>query len=242
MREDRPDRQIHDVFGQLAEQIYAGDEPSDIHHALTKAAVDYVEGCDHASIMIAANKRYITIAASDDIAMLADSLERQLEEGPCVDAIEEEAVQVNSDIASGSEWPKLAEELLKQTPIRGMMGFRLLVDNRKIGALNLFSDTPGVFTAKVADEAAVIAAFASIAMMTLSARHQSETMARGLDSNREIGKAIGLLMAAHKFSEDEAFELLRTTSQNLNIKIQQVARKVIDGQQEQYARVKDSSG
>ena len=72
--------------------------------------------------------------------------------------------------------------------------------------------------------------------MTLSARNQAATMSRGLESNREIGKAIGLLMAAHRFDEDQAFDLLRTTSQNLNMKISLVARRIVDGQQMQLAR------
>ncbi|WP_199849801.1 GAF and ANTAR domain-containing protein [Blastococcus sp. Marseille-P5729] len=224
------------VFQRLAELIYADSDPGAIHLALANAAVDLIDGCDHASIMVAANGRFRTVAATDQVAAHVDMLEREVGSGPCVDAIVEDNFQVDPNIEDKCQWPDLAKRLLDETPVRGMIGYRILADNRKVGALNVFSDTADALTEQSADQGAVVASFASVSFMMLSAKEQAETMSRGLDSNREIGKAIGLLMAAHRFTEDEAFELLRTTSQNLNMKISAVARKVVEGQQSQYAR------
>jgi AmiR/NasT family two-component response regulator len=47
-------------------------------------------------------------------------------------------------------------------------------------------------------------------------------------SNREIGKAVGMLMMMHGVDEQEAFNVLRRYSQDLNIKLADVARSVID--------------
>ena len=44
---------------------------------------------------------------------------------------------------------------------------------------------------------------------------------------RDIGKAVGLLMAFHKISDTEAFDLLRKASQDMNIKLAEVAREVV---------------
>ena len=117
-----------------------------------------------------------------------------------------------------------------------MIGFRLLVDGRKAGALNLFSDTPGGFTSESVSQASVLASFASVALMTLTAREQSGSLLKALDSNREIGKAVGLLMAAHKVSQERAFEILDKTSQDLNMKLVEVAAKVVQGQHDQYKK------
>lgn len=224
------------VFRRLAELIYADNDPTAIHQALANAAVQLIDGCDHASIMVASNGRFRTVAATDEIAAHVDMLEREVGSGPCVDAIVEEGFQVDSNIEVESQWPDLAKRLLVETPVRGMIGYRILADNRKVGALNVFSDSADALSEQSADQGAVVASFASVSFMMLSAKDQAETMSRGLDSNREIGKAIGLLMAAHRFTEDEAFDLLRTTSQNLNMKISAVARKVVEGQQAQYPR------
>jgi hypothetical protein len=122
-----------------------------------------------------------------------------------------------------------------ETPVRSAIGYRLLLDGDKVGALNLFSDTPGGLTSKSADVGAVIASFASVALMAIRAREEAATLRQGLQSNREIGKAVGLLMAAHHISGQEAFELLRNTSQELNMKLTKVASQVIEGQESQFS-------
>ncbi|GAB4699694.1 hypothetical protein MOKP118_31460 [Mycobacterium avium subsp. hominissuis] len=118
--------------------------------------------------------------------------------------------------------------LVAETPVRGAMGFRLPVDKRKGAALNLFSDTPNMFDAESAGRAAVLAAFASVAINAVAKGEDAASLRRGLLSNREIGKAVGMLMLLHEMTEDEAFDLLRRHSQALNIKLAEVARAVID--------------
>jgi hypothetical protein len=108
------------------------------------------------------------------------------------------------------------------------MGFRLVIDKRKGAALNLFSDTPNTFDAESAGQAAVLAAFASVAINAVAKGEDAASLRRGLLSNREIGKAVGMLMMLHDMSENEAFDLLRRHSQGLNIKLAEVARAVID--------------
>ena len=74
---------------------------------------------------------------------------------------------------------------------------------------------------------AVLAAFASVAVAAAENHERAEQLQQGLESNREIGKAIGLLMAAHKVSADEAFQLLRTTSSQMNIKLAKIAARIV---------------
>jgi hypothetical protein len=108
------------------------------------------------------------------------------------------------------------------------MGFRLLVDKRKGAALNLFSDTPNQFDAESAGRAAVLAAFASVAINAVAKGEDATSLRRGLLSNREIGKAVGMLMMLHEMTEEQAFDMLRRHSQALNIKLADVARAVIE--------------
>jgi hypothetical protein len=112
--------------------------------------------------------------------------------------------------------------------VRGTMGFRLLVDKRKGAALNLFSDTPNLFDAESAGRAAVLASFASVAVNAIAKGEDAASLRRGLLTNREIGKAVGMLMLLHEITEDHAFDLLRRHSQALNIKLAEVARTVIE--------------
>lgn len=216
------------VFAALAEIIYQGSDANEMYAAICVAATLVVRGCDHASLLVRDNDRYVTVGASDHLAQSIDELERRTGEGPCLDAIEEENPQIDGDLTTAPHWPKLAAMLLEETPVRGAMGFRLLVNNRKGAALNLFSDTPNMFDDQSAGAAAVLASFASVAINAVAKGEDATSLRRGLLSNREIGKAVGMLMLLHDLTEDEAFDLLRRHSQALNIKLADVAREVIE--------------
>jgi ANTAR domain/GAF domain len=216
------------VFAALAEIIYQGSDANEMYAAICIAATLIVRGCDHASLLVRDNDRYITVGASDQLAKKIDELERRAGDGPCVDAIEEETPQIDPNLATQSLWPGLASILVAETPVRGAMGFRLQVNKRKGAALNLFSDTPNVFDDESAGQAAVLASFASVAINAVAKGEDAASLRRGLLSNREIGKAVGMLMMLHDMTEDQAFDLLRRHSQGLNIKLADVAREVID--------------
>ncbi|MEE6176481.1 GAF and ANTAR domain-containing protein [Mycobacterium sp. 050134] len=216
------------VFAALAEIIYQGSDAGEMYAAICVAATLVVRGCDHASLLMRENDRYITVGASDRLAQEIDEIERRSGDGPCIDAIEEETPQIDPDLTTPSLWPKLAKVLVEETPVRGAMGFRLLVDKRKGAALNLFSETPNMFDAEAAGRAAVLASFASVAINAVAKGEDAASLRRGLLSNREIGKAVGMLMLLHDMSEDQAFDLLRRHSQALNIKLADVARAVIE--------------
>lgn len=216
------------VFAALAEIIYQGSDASEIYAAICVAATLIVRGCDHASLLVRRNDRYATVGASSRLAQRIDDLERRAGDGPCIDAIEEETPQIETDLTTPNQWPRLAALLVKETPVRGAMGFRLLVDRRKAAALNLFSETPGLFDAESAGRAAVLASFAGVAINGIAKGEDAISLRQGLLSNREIGKAVGMLMTLGDVSEDEAFDMLRRHSQALNIKLADVAREVIE--------------
>lgn len=51
---------------------------------------------------------------------------------------------------------------------------------------------------------------------------------RAVTSHGVVGQAIGVLVAAHRFPPDQAWSLLRRTSQNANIKVNRLARSVVE--------------
>lgn len=217
------------AFEQLAAVIYASADYDGINSALVSAAVELVDGCTHASLMLRGPQdSFRTVAASDDVARQVDELERRHHEGPCVDAIIETAPQLVEDFATDDQYPTLAAAVVARTPVRSAAGFRLVVEDSKVGALNLFSDEPGGLDERSVDQGIVLASFATVALSAVNSRLQAATLARGLDSNREIGKAVGLMMAFHKVGDEEAFALLRKASQDMNMKIAEVARQVVE--------------
>lgn len=218
------------AFARLGELLYSSTNYHDLHLAICHAAQRLVTGCDHASLMLREGDCWTTPAATDEWAQAIDRLEREAGEGPCIDAIVDETPQLAPDLTDpDAPWPGLRKALLASTPIRGMLGFRIVRERRTEAALNLFSDRAGGFSDDGVDQAAVVAAFCSVALQAAADRMEVTTLRAGLASNREIGKAIGLLMAHHRVDDDEAFTILRRTSNELNLKLAKVADKVIEG-------------
>ncbi len=217
------------TFRAMAEVVYSGESYESVHESLCNSAVDLVDGCDHASLMVRKHGRAVTVAAYDETARLIDEMERTLDDGPCLDAMDEDEPDQHmcTDLTTGSKWPKLAARILAESEVKGMAGFRIRQEGQKVGALNIFSDTPGAMTEHSLEQAIMLTAFASVALAALERGEEASTLRRGLESNREIGKAIGLLMAMHDIDDDQAFQMLAKVSQEMNVKVAEVATRVI---------------
>ena len=70
----------------------------------------------------------------------------------------------------------------------------------------------------------------------------AEQLRQGLESNRQIGKALGLLMAMYHLDEQAAFEKLRGHSRDLNIKLRQIAEEMVTHHNQGYPSVPPAGG
>ncbi len=215
------------VFTSLADIVQQGSTPKEVYAAVCIAATLTVPGCDHASLMIRQDGTYRTVAVSDAIARRIDKLELALNNGPCLDAIEDGAAQLESDLTAGSRWPALAARVVAQTSVRGALSVRVPVDRSKVAALNLFSDAPRAFDHSSLDGATILGAFASVASNAAALHEEAGTLRRGLTSNRAIGKAVGMLMVRDDVSDDDAFDILRRRSQAANVKLADIAADIV---------------
>lgn len=215
------------VFVELADILYSGALAHEALEAVVRVTTQIMPGADHVSIStLSRGAQLTTQAASDDVARLMDRLESEARQGPCLDSILGESVQRDDDIAVATAWPVLAKLTLERTPVRGMVGYQLINGADGRAALNVFSDTPGALTQESADIGAMLAAFTSVSLTAVEARATAATLRQGLVSNREIGKAIGLLMAAHDVDDAEAFEILRATSNSTNVRLAELAARI----------------
>jgi ANTAR domain/GAF domain len=202
-----------------------GDDDSALLR-LTQLAVKHIDGCDWASITVLRGGKGSTLAASDDVALTADTLQYQAGEGPCLSSAEENSAHLLFDVETETRWPKFTAALTTQTPVRSVLSFQLPAEEHS--ALNLFAHMPAAFSDDDVTTGTVFAAQASSLVALHSAQDRAANLENALDSNREIGAAIGVLMAHHKITQQRAFTLLRQASQNLHIKLREVAAEVVD--------------
>jgi transcriptional regulator with GAF, ATPase, and Fis domain len=120
--------------------------------------------------------------------------------------------------------------VLAETPVRAMLALPLVENDERRGALNLFADRPGAFSEASTEAGAILAAFATVAVSAARQSERADQLAEGLASNREIGAAVGILMATHSITSDEAFQVLSRASQRMNRKLRDIAAGIVRGE------------
>ena len=173
-------------------------------------AVEHLEGCDFAGISLVEGRRITSPASSNDLPGIVDSIQSEVGEGPCLDAIKEHEVFQTGDLAAEERWPTFAPGAHEETGVRSILSLRLFVEEDTMGALNLYSTSQDAFDETDVALASVFAAHAAVAM---SAARREENLDRKADSRDLIGQAKGILMARSNLDDEQA----------------KVAEQVIDG-------------
>ena len=151
-------------FAVLAQRLRDGKSADEIQQIVVESAVQLIDGCDRAAIGVLDGEQFRSAAATDDVMRLIDELQNEVGEGPCLEASVDNVAQVDNDIATGSKWPRLAAIVVERTPVRAMLAVPLVDEGRRAGALNVFADSTDAFDGEAVDNAAILAAFASVAL------------------------------------------------------------------------------
>jgi GAF domain-containing protein len=218
--------ELSQEFAVLGAELHgAGDNQAALHR-IVELAVKHVEGCSWASITAVRGGQGYSVAVSDEVAQQIDALQYQFAEGPCMAAAENDSDYLLFDIENEPRWPQFAEAAAAQTPVRSVLAFQLTAG--RAVALNLYADQPGAFSSDAVDTATIFAAHASSLIALHEAEDQATNLEAALESSRAIGVALGVLMAARKVTQEQAFSLLRVASQNLHRKLRAVAAEVVE--------------
>jgi len=188
------------------------------------AAVELVPGADEGSISVVLGRRDVTSTApSSDLPRRVDAVQAETGEGPCLDAVFNEQTVRVPDMRTEQRWPRFAQRAA-EIGAGGMLSFQLWVAGDNLGALNLYSRSPGAFTDESEHVGLLFAAHAAIAYANAQKQDQ---LAQGLATRDLIGQAKGILMERYQISGDQAFAVLVRTSQNSNRKLRDVADYLI---------------
>ncbi|ULR48858.1 GAF and ANTAR domain-containing protein [Streptomyces deccanensis] len=195
---------------------------------ISTSAIELVEGCDAAGILVLRGTTVETLAPTDQLVVESDRLQERLREGPCFDAARDSegdrVFRISDFSAEQPRWPVYAPEA-RRLGVGSMMGFLLFTEDEDLGALNLYSRKPGAFT-EVSELAGwLLASHAAVAFSSARTHAQLE---QAVATRHVIGEAMGILMGSHHLTEDQAFDVLRRFSQEHNIKLREVARRVCE--------------
>jgi GAF domain-containing protein len=213
-------------FAALGADLHGDAENEAALQRMMQLAVKHLPGCSWASITVIGQHRGRTLASSDPVAEAADRLQYEFDQASCLQAAADRHSYLLFDVEREQRWPAYAQALMRQTPVRSVLSFDLAGQER--AALNLYGAAAGCFDDEDVQFGAVFAAHTTTALALYRAEERAANLKIALASNRQIGIAIGILMAYHRVTQDEAFALLRTASQHLHVKLRDIAQGVAE--------------
>jgi GAF domain-containing protein len=127
------------------------------------------------------------------------------------------------DLAAQSAWDAYASEMLQRTPIRSVLSFGLQLHRRPLGVLTFYRSAPDGFDGDAQRRGSLLADHATIAIDAATSAESADGFKAALARSRAIGTAIGVLAERHRFSPEEAFDMLRVVSNHTNRKLADLA-------------------
>lgn len=217
-------RQATASFALLALALH--DQPSaedtlDVLVASAPAAL----GCDGAGVLLhRRGSSYRVAAATDGVAREVDALQVRLQQGPGLTALREQCTVQGSDLLRDERWPQWSSQATS-LGVRSVLAVLLRNAGSTAGVLTLSWTRPHRVDDHDVALAEVLARHAAVA---LAGAREHESLRTAVDARKLVGQAQGILMERYDLDDERAFEVLRRYSQDLNLKLNEVARALIE--------------
>ncbi|MDF2824880.1 MAG: hypothetical protein K0R68_2288 [Mycobacterium sp.] len=221
---------IRATMAELAANFSGPTDVPAILATVTAHAVELIDAVDIADVLVIDEHHHRSLAPTDDLAARLDTVQVDLNEGPCLDAAVHDTTVLSTDLYSETRWPKFAAAAV-QAGVHSMMSFQLycspkvLPDVSGRAALNLFSRSRAEFSLEDQALGAMLATHAATALIAADRQAQFES---ALASRDLIGQAKGILMERYKVDAVRAFGMMTRISQDTNTKLRDIAQQIVD--------------
>jgi GAF domain-containing protein len=228
---DYPDH-LTEGIAELSRVLVNEEALDDTLHRVADLACRNIGGADLAGVTLLRDGKPTTAVFTDPASPEMDSAQYDTGVGPCLDAWRHQQVFRIDSTADDGQWPAFSQAAADHG-IQSTISLPLAVRGNGIGALNLYSKQPAAFSDEDEQVGSLFADQASVALTNAqlydSAYRLTQQLQEALTSRAVIDQAKGILMGQRGVGVDEAFTILRTTSQRENRKLRDIAQELVDG-------------
>ena len=219
----------HEEFNrELAAAARDMQDDNSSRQAMERAVViatEILPGCDAAGVCVVyRGDRIDTHATSNDALRQVDALQHELDEGPCLDALQQLETVHSNDLSVDARWPQWGPEVAHRLGLHSIVSYRLFSTGENLGALNLYGRSKSAFTSDDVHDGIALAAHVGVA---LAGAQEVENLEKALGGRTVIGQATGILMERFDLTPDRAFSVLSRLSQQKNVKLRQLAEQIV---------------
>jgi len=108
-----------------------------------------------------------------------------------------------------------------------MLSVPMMVKNRVIGVINLYTTDIHKFTKSEVSLLSTVANQAAVAIENTELLVKTQVVQAELEARKKIERAKGILMKKQGLAEDQAFALMRKTSMNKRLSMKNIAEAII---------------
>jgi GAF domain-containing protein len=218
------------AFVRLADSLVGGLDVVDILNILVEECKTVLDVDEAGLVLAGAGHELQMMVATSDTSAFLEQAQIKAGEGPCIEAFTSGQVVTIDDIERSFRWADFRTTALA-AGFRAVHAVPLRLRDDIIGALNLFSITPGALTGQDATVAQALADVATIAIIQYRAASEQSVVTtqlqNALDSRVVIEQAKGVIAQYSQVSMDEAFARMRTRARSSNSSLRSVAETVI---------------
>jgi GAF domain-containing protein len=173
----------------------------------------------------------VTVASSDEQAYAVDEIQYGTGEGPCLEALRSGVEVRVDDVSAETRWGSYPEMALR-AGVRSSLSLPVMVGDRAVGALNVYSSEVGPLTAD--QEAAAILATSQAGGIVQSVRRTAAELvadpdwARGFQARHDLHIAIGIVMVRYSCGADDAADLLSRRALDEGVTVGEVIARILE--------------
>jgi GAF domain-containing protein len=214
--------ELAQALTEAAQRLHETSAPDSTLDTAVRLAVDLVPGADHAGIsVIERDDRRSTLAWTDDVVRTAEEDDDPgAGHRPYWHRLWTAPVAEVEDSENGE-----GDDALAGLGLRSVLSLRLRADRRRLTVLTAYARKPRAFDETALQIGRLFTAHVGIALDSATVREQLTEAMRTRDL---IGQATGILMERLDIDAAGAFDSLVRASQRENVKLRDLARRIVD--------------
>ncbi|MFI8188364.1 ANTAR domain-containing protein [Streptomyces sp. NPDC085946] len=217
--------ELAEALTVAARQLHETPTPHSTLRAAVRLAVHLMPGAEHAGVsVIERGNQRRTIAWTDEIVRSAETLDTDRGEQPYWDRLWAHPVVRMEDSEADD-----GGDVLSGLGLRSALSLRLRADRRRLTVLTAYARKPGAFDEDATRIGRLFTAHVSIALDSATVREQ---LTEAMQTRDLIGQATGILMERMDIDAAGAFESLVRASQRENVKLRDLARRIVGAHDE----------
>jgi hypothetical protein len=230
--DDRADftavNELAEAFTALVEALSSDDDlPAMSPERIVALASACVPSSGDVALTVAENDRTRLLAATSDLVRHVDEIRVEVGNGPVLDIVDTNDLVISNDLAADLRWPAFGSRVVEQLGVRSVVGYRLYLAPETRAALTFYSEWPHAFDDLAIATGSIFAAYCSLVVFTETVLRTPLAPRRAAEVHREIGVAVGILMATEEIDTGTAFRRLHRAARRLHRELPEVARHVV---------------